>query len=311
MITGVNGFIGSNICRELKAKGYEIIGVALDQTCLVKENIVYEQADISDFDRINQLFNKHKPMCVIHLAAIVHKKSMLAAYDDFYRVNYLSSKNIFENCAKNGVKKVFFASTVEVYDMEVSQKITEESTTKPTTDYGKTKLMAEKALIKLAKSSKFDYAIMRFAPVYGQEFTLNLDRRMYLVKHKVIYYFRRGEYFYNMCSIHNIVDFVKETININTTVKGIYNISDTNIFNMKQIIGFEMRKNKVLCIKMPYSLTKFVIKLIEKGLRCINKKSILSNYNFEKIFRCNVFKNAKANQVVGNFKWDIQSTLYK
>ncbi len=317
LITGVNGFIGKNVAHELYTiMGVEIIGVSVEESCSFPEVKSYEQGDISDFVRMEAIFEKHRPDIVIHLAAIVHKKSLNATYEVFYKVNYLSSENIFKLCRKYNVRKLLYSSTVEVYDMCGSKIICEASEALPLSDYGKTKLMAEQALITLAESSEMNYAVMRFAPVYGDDFTLNLDRRIYLVKGKLLYFFGDGSYFYNMCSILNVVDFVKAFI-AGSYPSGVYNISDTKNYSVKELVAFEKMKaaqkngkKAPVSIRLPFYLTYIAIAIIEETLKIFNRKSIISVYNFRKIFRCTVFDNTKAARIVGGIKWDIVSTLY-
>lgn len=311
MITGVNGFIGTHLTKILAKQGYHVLGISIEEKSLLEENITYEQADIADIERINQIFEQYKPDYVIHLAAIVHKQSMLAKYEDFYRINYLASKNIFENCIKYHTRKLLFASTVEVYDMVDQAKLTEVSVLNPKSDYGKTKLMAEQELERLAQGTELEYAMMRFAPVYGKNFTLNLDRRIYLKKDKIMYYFGKGDYFYNMCSINNICDFVSEYITYTGPLKGAFNISDTNNIKIRELIEREKTIKKAITIRMPYYLTELAITIVDKAFGLIGKKSIISTYNFKKIFKCIVFDNQRMLQVTGKLKWDVKETIYK
>ncbi len=314
LITGINGFIGQNLAKALILDGYEVIGVSREASCTIRNVHHYEQVDITHHSTINMLFKDYKPDYVIHLAAIVHKQSMLATYNDFYEVNYLASKNIFEQCKINNVKKLFFASTVEVYgenNQEGRQVVTEETATYPKTDYARTKKLAEEALISLAKDTSMQYVIMRFAPVYGKDFTLNIDRRIYIRKAKIAYYFGKGDYFFNMCSIKNIAYFVCQELKYIEEEQEIYNLSDTINLKVKQIIALERDKQFILKLCMPYFMIALAIKIIERSLKLVGKKSILCTYNFEKIFRCTIFDNKKAVSKVGILEANMETTLYR
>ena len=316
LITGVNGFIGRNLVQKLCIVGAEIIGISMEDSCELSNVKYYEQADITDFDRIASIFEKYMPHIVIHLAAIVHKKSLTANYETFYRVNYLSSENIFRLCTEYHVKKLLFSSTVEVYDMRAGKVFNETSETLPFSDYGKTKLMAEQALSCLEESSNINFAILRFSPVYGEDFMLNIDRRIYLMKKRFLYYFGSGDYFFNMCSINNVIHFVKVFIKEDCP-SGIYNVSDTKNYSAKVLVAFEKKKSAErnrrkapVCIRLPYYLTYIAIAIIEGILKIIKKKSVFSIYNFKKVFQCAIFDNGKACGVAGDFKEDVVSTLY-
>jgi nucleoside-diphosphate-sugar epimerase len=316
LITGINGFIGRNLVQKLCIAGAEFIGISIEGSCELSGVKYYEQADITDYYRIASIFEKYRPDVVIHLAAIVHKKSLTADYDTFYRVNFLSSENIFRLCTEYHVQKLLFSSTVEVYDMKAEKVISETSGTLPFSDYGKTKLMAEQALLTLAENTEINFAIMRFSPVYGADFTLNIDRRIYLMKKRIFYYFGSGDYFFNMCSIHNVVHFVRAFIKEDCP-SGIYNISDTKNYSVKELIVLEKKKLSAMsqrkasfCIRLLYCLTYIAIAIIQEILKIINKKSVFTINNFRKIFQCAIFDNKKSAGIAGDFMEDVVSTLY-
>lgn len=54
---------------------------------------------------------------VVHLAAIPHPGFLGANADDFYRVNYLGSINVYQAARSAGVKKFIFASSGQVYNI--------------------------------------------------------------------------------------------------------------------------------------------------------------------------------------------------
>ena len=81
LITGVAGFIGFNIAKELINRGYEIIGVDvindyydvnLKKRRLSKlndKNFTFCKIDISDKEKVSEIFKKEKPDTILHLAA--------------------------------------------------------------------------------------------------------------------------------------------------------------------------------------------------------------------------------------------------
>ena len=313
-VTGVNGFIGYYTIQKLLDEGYNVIGISIEDKCRIHhERLIYVKADIRDFDAINALFSQYNIYGLIHLAAIVHKKSNDLSYENYYNVNYLSSKNIFELCVKSQVKKLLFASTIEVYGDKKEDLILENFDCEPQSVYGKTKLLAEKALTDLVKSDEMNYAIMRFAPVYAKEFKLNINKRIYLIPDKIAYYFKSGEYSFNFCSINNILDFISSFLSATNVESGIYNISDSNIFNVKEIIKLEKKSNnRILTVRLPYYICLAMILMIERIYFSFKKKeSGISVCNFNKLFKSSRYSNMKAKRVVKEFKWDMVNTLYK
>ena len=57
LVTGVKGQLGFDVVKELEKRGYEAIGVDI------------EEMDITDEESVNRLFSKESPEVVVHCAA--------------------------------------------------------------------------------------------------------------------------------------------------------------------------------------------------------------------------------------------------
>ncbi|MFA5879358.1 MAG: NAD(P)-dependent oxidoreductase [Candidatus Margulisiibacteriota bacterium] len=309
LITGVNGFIGSHIASNLLWQKYQVLGISIEPDSKIKDpNFTYQQIDIKNETAIKTIFENFTIDTVIHLAAIVHKNTNDLSYDSYYKTNYLASKNIFMLADQFKVKTVLFASTIEVYGDCQEQIIIEETIPQPTSIYAKTKFLAEKEL--LDHSHNFNYAIMRFAPVYGKFFRFNLNKRIYLIPNKLSYYFKKGDYSFNFCSLNNIIDFIHDYLKSPPKESGIYNISDQKNFPVTDIITHEKKqhKNLILNIKLPFYLTLIIIFCFEKLMKIFSKKDkTISIYNFRKLFKSTVYTSKKALKI-SKFKWDIINT---
>ena len=328
-VTGAGGYIGKQLTQKLAERGFRVIGLVRGKKDLgghegekrtANEAVILEECDISDYERLEGLLSKYRPNTVIHLAAIVHKRSLLSSYEDFYKINYEASRNLFVLCSRYQVENVLFSSTVEVYGQAAGSLATEKrrssfatevvidenTPVNPQTDYGKTKLMAEQALMETA-SPEMRYGILRLAPVYGRGFSLNVDRRIYLKKDRLLYYFGDGSYFFNLCSVNNITDFIVGFL-LKPVPSGVYNLSDTGNYPVKELVK-RHRNRGVLAVRLPYSLTYLGIFLVEKLGSFIGKKSFISLYNFNKLFRCVVYSNKKAEAAFGKFSWDYANTM--
>ena len=82
LVTGGAGFIGSAVVRELiELTDIEIVNLDkltyagnLDSLATIanSQQYVHEQVDICDALAVSNVFKKHKPFCVMHLAAESH-----------------------------------------------------------------------------------------------------------------------------------------------------------------------------------------------------------------------------------------------
>lgn len=310
VITGINGFIGKNVANSLLAKGYVIYGCSLEKECSINnDKIFYKQLNISDRSALDKLFKNKEIDAVIHLAALVHNKGSDLSLKEYLKINTDGSKNVFESAANSGVKKILYASSVEVYG-DVEQQVVDENTPcNPKTPYGISKHNAEKVLCSI---HNINYAVMRFAPVYAKEFTLNIEKRIYLRPNKLAYYFKDGSYSFNFCSVHNVISFIERWLKNGTS--GIYNISDSNNYSAMQIINLEKEAGRAeRILKMPYTLSKMgilLIGLLRKLLGKDKKDSFFNIYNFRKLFISRVWDCQKARDLIGDKMVDLRYTFY-
>ncbi len=130
-ITGGAGFIGSHVVRLFvnKYPNYKIVNIDaltyagnlenlrdIDQ----KPNYVFEKVDITDFEAVKALFEKHKPTGVIHLAAESHVDRSITDPFVFIRTNVFGTCNLIHSAKElwkgNYEGKRFYqVSTDEVY----------------------------------------------------------------------------------------------------------------------------------------------------------------------------------------------------
>ncbi len=161
LITGGTGFIGQYLIESLKKEGHEITVYAIDP--LQIENIDVVIGDIRDETNLKETFEKVRPELVFHLAAIV---SYSAPKELMYSVNVEGTKNVVDKCLKYNSKMVFTSSVSVIGRFKGIAN--EETPCKPFTTYGKTKLEAEKIVVKAYQENGLPISIIRPAPAYGE-----------------------------------------------------------------------------------------------------------------------------------------------
>jgi UDP-glucose 4-epimerase len=169
LVTGGAGFIASHITDQLIAAGHEV--VVLDNLSSGRfENVPrlvnFYCEDICS-PAVESIFKTEEPQWVIHHAA---QTGITASLNDpIYdaRVNIIGSINIFENCVKYGVQKVVYASSAAVYGEPLYLGLDEKHPIAPRSFYGLSKYSGEQYLTSYAVLYGLDYAILRYANVYG------------------------------------------------------------------------------------------------------------------------------------------------
>ena len=143
LITGVAGFIGSNLADYFVSNDIDVIGID-DLSYGVAEQIpsavTFHKIDIRDH-KISNLFKGVD--YVFHLAA---KNSLIDCEQDpeeTHDINVNGTENIFNASAKNNVKKVIYAESSAVYEgSSILPSI--ESDVRPQSVYAKSKLETNK-----------------------------------------------------------------------------------------------------------------------------------------------------------------------
>ena len=166
LITGVAGFIGSNLADYFIKKNIDVVGVdnlsygVIEQ---VPKKVKFHKIDIRD----KKICNHFKDIdYVFHLAA---KNSIIDCEndpDETHSINVIGTKNIFEAAAQNKVKKVIYAESSAVY--EGSKNLpSDESDVCPISVYAKSKLETNR--IAGYYLNKFDLPTtgLRYFNVYG------------------------------------------------------------------------------------------------------------------------------------------------
>ena len=183
-ITGIAGFIGSQLADELLAKGDKVSGV--DDLSLGRlENLAsaqthetfrFFQADVSDRSAaircVAEAAGERGPVDQIwHLAA---NSDIAAGVNDAsvdFRRTLTTTFATLEAAKANGVKHIAFASTSAIYG-ERSDLLTEESgPLLPISNYGANKLSSEALLSAAAESFLEKIWIFRFPNVVGPRST--------------------------------------------------------------------------------------------------------------------------------------------
>ena len=181
LITGAAGFIGSALCIQLSTDN-KIVGVDITKRPDKSADIAWEQADMTNEDSAVAICEKYCPDVVIHCAGIAHQKIGAVDSAAYMRVNSEATEKLARAAGECNSDVCFiFLSSVSVYgEGNKGNGRTETGECRPSSDYAVSKLDAEKRLCALCDDGKLHHlVILRLAPVYDREWSLNLDRRVF------------------------------------------------------------------------------------------------------------------------------------
>ena len=147
LVTGGAGYIGSHVVRLLIKKGLDVIvldNLSRGHKASLPQNIIFEEVDLLDSDKLSAAIQKHKIESVIHFAAFAYVGESVENPEMYYRNNVSGSFNLINALKEKGVKIFVFSSTCSLYGNPLHIPISEEETTKPINPYAKTKLQLRK-----------------------------------------------------------------------------------------------------------------------------------------------------------------------
>ncbi|ULG72699.1 NAD-dependent epimerase [Macrococcus brunensis] len=180
LITGLAGFIGSNLGAKLKNKGYQVVGIdnlnnyydvqlKMDRLNLfLNKEIKNYNIDLADYNKVDEVFQKEKPDVVINLAAQAGVRYSLENPFAYISSNIDGFMSILECCRHHNVKNLIYASSSSVYGANTSYPFsTSDNVDHPLSLYAATKKSNEL----MAHTYSHLYGIpttgLRFFTVYG------------------------------------------------------------------------------------------------------------------------------------------------
>lgn len=128
LVTGLDGFTGQYVRRELEIHGHEVVGL---------------KADLTQLDEVKREVDSIQPNAAMHLAAVSFVEHGDA--NAFYQVNLIGTRNLLEalSAHSNEVQCVLLASSANIYGNARTGTIDESVSPSPVNDYAVSKLAME------------------------------------------------------------------------------------------------------------------------------------------------------------------------
>jgi dTDP-glucose 4,6-dehydratase len=165
LVTGGNGFIGSNLVPELKKRGHQV------WTCDLQhhEETDYLRCDVTQSRQLERIFNKQDFDYVYHLAAEYGRWNGEDFYENLWLTNTIGTKNVIRIQEQRRFRLIFFSSA-EVYgdyDGKMSEDVMDKVPLKQMNDYAMSKWVGEMQI--LNSQAMFSTETVRVRPVnaYG------------------------------------------------------------------------------------------------------------------------------------------------
>ncbi len=171
LVTGGAGYVGSHACLRLAEAGYTPV-VYDDLSNGHREAVLwgpFEQGNIRDGDRLDQVFAAHKPVAVMHFAALIEVGESVKFPGRFYENNVAGALSLIEAARRAGVNAMVFSSTCATYGDPVRVPMDETHPQHPLNPYGRSKLMIEQALADYDRYCGFRSVCLRYFNAAGAD----------------------------------------------------------------------------------------------------------------------------------------------
>ena len=189
LVTGVAGFIGSNLAKRLLGDAADVKVVGIDnlndyydvrlkeerlKELSGQEAFTFVRGDIADKATVDRLFQTYRPQIVVNLAAQAGVRYSISHPDAYVASNLVGFYNLLEACRHSydegqaGVEHLVYASSSSVYGS--NKKVpysTDDKVDNPVSLYAATKKSNELMAHAYAKLYNIPSTGLRFFTVYG------------------------------------------------------------------------------------------------------------------------------------------------
>lgn len=305
LITGGAGFIGSSLADHLlNTTDHKVIIVdnllTGDERRLPpkqNDNCRYIKADCNNFQDISSVMLAYKFDYVFHYAAVVGVQRTLEN-PKLVLEDIIGIKNVLDLCKNTNVKRVFFASSSEVYGEPIEHPQNEATTPlNSRLPYAVVKNVGESFLRSYKQEFDLDYTIFRFFNTYGPKQSVDFVMSKFLnaaLHNEDITIYGDGMQTRTFCYILDNIDatvssfenghYINDTVNIGSdqelTILDLAKViieetgSKSKIVHLPPLKEGDMKKRKPDIEKMRKLLGRELFP-IREGIRQILKQGLV------------------------------------
>ena len=181
VVTGVAGFIGFHVAKRLLDLNVEVVGIdnindyydqklKEDRLAILHthDKFLFNKVDLTEKERVNDIIESAKPLCVIHLAAQAGVRWSITNPWQYLESNISGFLSVLEACRHNRIKHLIYASSSSVYGKNENLPYsTSDSVNHPVSLYAATKKSNELMAHSYSHLYQLSCTGLRFFTVYG------------------------------------------------------------------------------------------------------------------------------------------------
>ncbi len=294
LITGVAGFIGSNLAEKLLLDGHQIIGIdnfdpfynkqiKLNNLSLFIHHpqFTFIEGDICDAE----LYANTKLLsiqCIVHLAAKAGVRPSIDVPEKYFTANANGTILLLEFAKNNNIKKFVFASSSSVYGKNPNSPWQEDSTElMPISPYAASKIAAENIGKVYAHLYPINFIALRFFTVYGPRQRPDLAIHKFfkqIYNQEIIELYGKGDTYRDYTFIDDILKGLNAAI-FSTTINDGFNTFNLGNCYQVSLANLVQHIEKITGIKAKLNYLNEQPGDVKATCADINKSKNILNYN--------------------------------
>ena len=301
LVTGANGFIGSNLVKSLLDKGHDV-RVLVRKTSNLKFleglNIEYFYGDIVD---PSSLIEPMKGVeLLFHVAGLAFD---WGPYDHYHQVNYIGTQNIVKAAIVANVTRIVHISTVAFHGFgyfNIDESYPKANDLIP---YAETKYLAEKWLFEYTKDKKIEATAIRPGNVFGTNDHTFIEKYIDAMEKGQMAYVNGGKSKTCPTYIENLIHGIYLASQSTNAVGEAFFITDGLDINWKEFtdklaLEMELKPPK---LSTPYFLAHGIASLLETLYKAFNikKDPFITKYRVNNGGKDYHFSVGKAKRLIG------------
>jgi UDP-glucose-4-epimerase GalE len=152
LVTGGAGYIGSHVCKALAESGFTPVcydTLEKGHRWAVRWGPL-ERGDIGDRARLDEVFVRHRPRAIVHLAGYIEVGESVREPERYLHNNATKTAALIDAALRHAIEAFVFSSTCAVYGLPQTELLAETHAIAPLSPYAESKARVEAALGKAA-----------------------------------------------------------------------------------------------------------------------------------------------------------------
>ena len=260
LVTGANGFIGTQLSETLANSGHQVRDTARSIAANRSTTREMITCDLESADTLDHLTTGCD--AIVHLAGRAHVMSDDPATSEslYLSANVDVTKRLAQSAARTGVKRMILMSSVKVNgeSTTIDSPFTSQDTPNPQDPYGRSKTQAEQTLWDVASTSGLEGVVIRPPLVYGPGVRANFASLIGIVDRGIPLPLGSIQNKRSFVSVDNLIDCIETTLQTPNAGGQTFLVSDGQDLSTPELIraiASSLHKSPML-IPIPTALLK-------------------------------------------------------